>query len=1111
MNGRAHGHLARLVRLLTLACVWGVCVHTAVAQDTPSGPAGEAEPAVGQTTGAQPAGDTPNELPAEPPTADDVPPAAEPLDVATIAEERRGIAQELEVARKGANLFSTQLEVARQVAATLAAQLDADMPVEVKRALVATLAQKSVTSSRYAARAAARAVHVGELERRDAALAQQAEELGRRQTDAEVRRTEAQRESDEAEREAIEALERAREREQAQRDEALRELFARERKLAEELLEHTREHAEALRTLEADTDQDVKAFADAKARTLAQIDEIPPSPPESVRRAKVDPVFRELLDLRRQARERLATARENLAMARAQVAKRVAEVEKAERDVAEEESRRPQLETSVGDQRVAVARTQSKLANQRLTAANQIQDAYARRVEEFRERVKFFTETIESLLPLVSENQRAAFFAIGNDQNWADAIAGLEQGLRRIYNGAVQRWEALGELSWSSWTLWGWIWGLGWRLVLAAGLLRVVLPVVPAQIRRLSNAMFRRRFFRSRPRLTIKIAEILNSMARPVLTYIALRYVLTFIAATFAEVRVVLWAIDAVFAYWIISELASVLVLPRWYRREQGKTSASELTQVGEDEANVMADILGMDVAVARKLVRSVRVVTVFWLLASYVPDLVQEVAGLSVIWWIVDAVAMVGLVGIVYWVLTTWKDDIARLFEHLAKERIPRTVAFVNQHKDRWYGVLFIAVASIYVFVEETVRFVRKYFVGTEAFRRVSTFAFRKKIELQAREREESAVPDTLVTDLPVEYAALFTIEPLEPQSAAYVERGGWEAEILQMYREWQEKHAQGSVALVGEMGIGKTTTMRHVRASLEAADDALPIRYQTATAKHHRRAEALLFLASLFELDDAPQTKEELIAALRNLEPQIVMLDDCHHFFVRQIGGFEGLETLLDVVNLTDEHHFWIVSFNVYAWTYVNRVSARQHYFGRTIDLGNWTDDEIQRLIEHRTQQTSYTVSFTDLVIAHDASSDGTEYFYEVVKTARGYFRYLHEFSHGNPTLAMVFWLRSLRESGDHTLQVTLFRRPQTESLEGISDNHWFVLTALAQHGELSAKEVAGIINTDEGFCHLALNFFEEKGVVEVNQETHRAALAPLYFRHVLRALANSNFLYR
>ncbi len=1097
-----------------------------LAQDTPNPAAGEPDSEVTEAapTATEERAEEPTTAPgqAEPEPAPPTPlevlvrdygldaSKASPSELRTRSEKRAQMSTALEQRAAKARV---EADSARMVATAVEDQLSEELPEPAVRALVPPLVPRLVTAARAESAAVAltdgagREAKIASLLQRAAESAEQAAARAEESTETEAI-SESLREQGEAEQAAIEALRLAREREEKERNQTVKELLARETRLAEEVLAMTRQSSEQLRALEEDTDAEVKAFADAKAKILASIDQIPDAPTDSQRVALVDPVFRELVDLRRAARERLEGARDRLDVADENVEIAAADVAKAQEEVAREQARSDQLEASVGRQRIAVARAQLNLAEQKLVAATHLQQAGVRRVREFQERVEFFTDQIEALLPLASSQQRAAFYEF-TDANIRDAKNALEEGVRRVYDGALDRFEQFRALSFTSIELWGWIGELVFRLGFLIFLMWLK-PVIHTQIQRLTQAMFRRRFFRMRPRATVKLAELLNALTRPLLAYVGIYVILDYVRRDFSEVEVVMWAVNGVFLYWILVEVMSVLLLPRWFRREQGKSSATELGTVEEARGAEVADVVGMDVAVARKLLRSVKVVTAFWILGDYVPKLVIEFSGHSIVSWTINTLAVAGIAVVVLWALHTWKADIARIFERLAKDRLPRAVEWVNTYKDRWYGIFFIAGASVYVIVMEASRLGRRYAKGTEAFKRLSTFAFRKKIELQAREREESVMPDADVAGLPAEYLALFEPEPLPPDSPLYIEREKHEPAIRARIEQWKTDPGQGSVALVGEAGVGKTTMMHHLERAL--AEDEMPVVWRTITEKRHRKAEVLEFLGELFELKKKPRDKAHVIELIRELEPQIVMLDDCHHFFVRQIGGFDGLEMLLDVVNLTDDRHFYILSFNVFAWSYVNRVSARQHYFGAVEHLQGWSEDEIQELVERRTGQTEFTVSFQDLVIQHDDDmNDGTEYFYEVVKTARGYFRYLHEFTNGNPSLSLIFWLRSLRPSGAHTLQVSLFRRPATSALDAVSDNHWFVLTALAQHGELRASEVAEVINTDEGFCHLALNFFEEKGIVVFDDDTERARLAPLFFRHVLKSLANINYLYR
>ena len=63
---------------------------------------------------------------------------------------------------------------------------------------------------------------------------------------------------------------------------------------------------------------------------------------------------------------------------------------------------------------------------------------------------------------------------------------------------------------------------------------------------------------------------------------------------------------------------------------------------------------------------------------------------------------------------------------------------------------------------------------------------------------------------------------------------------------------------------------------------------------------------------------------------------------------------------------------------------------------------------------------------------------------------------------------------------------------------------------HAGLDAAELAEITNSDRAFCEMALNYFEEREIVELDRSGRRAYISPLYFRQVVKALSVSNFLW-
>jgi hypothetical protein len=642
-------------------------------------------------------------------------------------------------------------------------------------------------------------------------------------------------------------------------------------------------------------------------------------------------------------------------------------------------------------------------------------------------------------------------------------------------------------------------------------------------VRRLMDFLLHRRFFRKRAAGTIKLGEMLRSVIWPVSILLIIHVPVDYVTRTLPELEMLTWVFDVWFIYWIIMALVKVLFLPRSYREQLGRTTPSPELGRLSDSSDIhgpdVVDIFHFDVDNARKLVRTVRHILIFSLVSWLVPQMVAEAAGHTVLWGLVESTFDWATIGIAYYELSSWRDELADLFRRVAGDRIPRIVEFTDKHKDTPYGLLAIGLSSVFVLVVETVRLGRSYFRETELSQRLANFIFRKKIELKQREREEQKEEAVEQAELPQEYRDLFEERPLYDEDYL-IERSELTETVFERWSQWIETGRQGSIALTGEQGIGKTTLLNQLYRQFERrmADGALPgvwsggeddyqLQYATLTDKIVRVDALIGYLADLFDLDEVPADREQLVKRLGEQPPRIILLDDCHHLFFRKIEGFEALNVFMDVINLTDDRHFWVLTFNRYGWKYLQRVQGSKHFFGDDVEIGAWSAMELQDLIDRRNERIPLNISFTDLVVTRDEEQEN---YYEVVKTANGYFRLLQEFCQGNPRVAMDFWIRNLEPDGNGTLQVSLFGRPQLENVSNLTDEHLFALTAIVQHGALSPAEVAEIINAEKGFCQMALIHFEEVGIARRSRGGRRYRLTPFYFRPVVNRLTNSNFLW-
>lgn len=1145
-------HIARLgtiVALIVYAFFLGSGV--AGAQEAPAEVATVGNAQVPSAERVSPEEGEPNSTDSEKPaaSAESSPNQQKEADVQRLRDE-------LEATKSAKNAAAEDAKQAKLVAQILGEQIATpgfpkSVRLSILRRSAAAQIVKAMALSRQASLGEGLELQQTQLEE---LLAESAEERQAREQaneqDSERRRLEV--EATQAEEKAVQAVAQAREMESHERDETLRELLARQRKAAEETLALTRSHRETMESIRATTQSRSEAFAARKGDLLARIDAFSDAPTPEERRENVDPLFKELVQGRGDARQRFAeilAERESAEEALEQAQTRFDEAEyKLERVEATKDE---EVISDIYKRRVEAAQAEFTVAEKALAASREVFKQLQKQYGESERRLAFYGKEIPSLLPKISNDARGEFFKL-SDRNIAYALAGVQEGIHHILRDVDTQLVKPSELNLLSIDLWRWVWGLLWRTLLVLVLIRVLMPRVSAQVARGTDALLKRRFFREHVSTTVRLSDALDALASPLLYFLGARFLANYIIpdeliAGFSTLIILRWALNAFFLYWMLVSLAQVFALPRWYRRKK-------------QNLKTRLDLLFMEVAPpldpandphlkrGKKLVRSVRVILLFWLVSKYVPDAARLVIGVSVFTWVIDFAARISLFIIVYWVLSTWKDNIAAFFERLAGDRMPRAVEVVNTRKDAFYGVFIIAVASVYVLGSELMRVARKYLLNTAWFRQASTLIFRAKIEL--RNREEESVDEAAIADaVPKNYVQALSADGEMSQFGKGLAGDGeliagsdeFEA-MTAIFDGWLNEDLRGSVVIVGEPGSGKSTVLRKFKHYIETnktpSSDAPPLDSEKASVEQntprktasvmwfdvHQRisteAAVLEFVAGLFGLEPSSgATEATLLKRIKSLEPRVILLNNCHGLFLRRIGGFDGLQALFNIISLSDQVHFYALSFNLFAWSYVNRVRAQSHFFADVIRLDPWTDTQLKELVETRTKNTDYQIDFSHLLKSRDPDAD---LYNEAAldKTARGYFRYLQEFSGGNPRIAITYWLRSLRledakgaknqSKTDKTLQVSLFRRPSTASFAKQTDAHWFVLSAIAQHGHLSAAEIAQAVHLEEGFCDVALRFFAEADVVRIDAKTGQASLTPLYYRQVLKYLAQSNFLY-
>ena len=481
-------------------------------------------------------------------------------------------------------------------------------------------------------------------------------------------------------------------------------------------------------------------------------------------------------------------------------------------------------------------------------------------------------------------------------------------------------------------------------------------------------------------------------------------------------------------------------------------------------------------------LVRSMRSATRYVLVVILILELTAMAVGKGTIFRLTAEFSWWAAAFFAFYFLVLWGAHIEHAYERLQEGKSTRGVLarMVRASRDHFYGVFVIAAALVVVLMDRIANFGRQYLTSRNAMRKLSAFFFRRQVERHAQ--EQGKVLDRRRRDLPPELLEHFPMGPLEPSAKPM--RPELMDELAELFASWKEEHSDGSVAVVGRTGMGKSTVLQLVERELQVS-----VFYGDVRTKITRPAKVVSWLAEVFSISPKPSSERDLIKRIREDRTQVVAVDNCHNLFLRRVGGFEGWESFLRVVNETCDNVFWILAFNQAAFDYLNAITGHSNYLRRIFVLPRWTERQIRRDIMMKMRRGRVGVSFSDLLMAR---LQGISMSTQLGRTSSGNFRMLWDFTGGIPRLASHFWLDSLvPEQEAKMVRVHLFSTPDRDELERLSTDMLFVLTAIAEHENLTRQEVIVTTSLPADFCNFACRYCLEEGYLKLNRDTNRLRL--------------------
>jgi hypothetical protein len=808
---------------------------------------------------------------------------------------------------------------------------------------------------------------------------------------------------------------------------------------------------------------------------------------------RADRLYDELVELR-------WTARDRVALLRREMTDRSARIERLDREVGTAIGRLdltrsdPNLDSDeqLRASLVELRDSQVQLSEQRLglERLHQGLEENAWRLTE--RQVYFFALSTDALVDYLGSARRDRTFSFTErnlfeaQHNFRDRLIGLSLMFR-------DRMEKFDELtSWLS-SLDGVLWlsKLAFLLFIIVFIHRLLKRyrdriIVEGILRRLEGYKWVQQHIRG----VIKLAELIRASVTPVMAYTAILVMFGRFDQDLPEFLLVESVLCKLIILTGLLSWNKVLLLPQSVRVNKSQSVAP-----------FAVDLFSMTPKSAQLLVLTVRLWLLYTIVASIILGAFEFLFGRGFTSHLFEQIVFWGQLLVVNVLCWVWRNEIVDGFLRLTGNDSGRAATLLRRYRDRIYTVIILFFLAVYVLTVMAYRFARNKLLPSATVRRLETFLFRKRIEMAKGVSTEVPALVEHSNGLPKEYLDLLSPRALA-NGELVVSRSRELRQITEIYEAWQAGGQGGAVATTGESGVGQTTLLDQLASRLPGS---LPVVRHSFVSRTTSPKLTLRLLCELFDLGPF-DNQDDLVDAITQGERRIALIDDVHYLYLRSIHGFDALETFLNVVSLTSGRVFWVLTFNLFAWDYVNRVYDREHHFRQVIPIKGLDDEKIRRMIELRNARGGILPSFGQLLVSSPRSRSS---FYEVVKTAAGYYRLVADQAKGNPAVALQYWRQSLVPKPTGQVDVVLFHPASDEPLKKLSERQRFGLTAIAQHGSLSCDEIARVIAVDPGLCELDVNFLCDAGIVRIDKN-EQVWLTIAYFRPVIAHLKSSNLLY-
>lgn len=355
----------------------------------------------------------------------------------------------------------------------------------------------------------------------------------------------------------------------------------------------------------------------------------------------------------------------------------------------------------------------------------------------------------------------------------------------------------------------------------------------------------------------------------------------------------------------------------------------------------------------------------------------------------------------------------------------------------------------------------------------------------------------------LPFVYQRLYQLRPTD-EDRFFVNRL---AELDQMklaFDDWQKERFV-TVAVLAEKGSGITSFINYY---LRDAAPSLKIIHEEPKIRISLVHDYLRFFEDILGVEKFEDNQQIIEYLNRRPDRLIIILENMQRFYLKKITGFECLKMFFELMMQTSRKVFWITSFTVHAWNYLNLTVRISDQFVREVWLAQLDEAIIMNIILKRNSLSGYKISFEPS--DENVTSRSFKNLKEDEKQSylqKQYFKDLRQLSDGNISLAQLYWLRSIHSITDDTITIASIREIDVSFVKELPSNYLFILHAILVHDGLTGEAYGDIFHMSATQAQNLLQPLLEKGLLIQKGDVY--TINPIIFRQVVNLLKSRNFI--